>query len=225
MSSSSSDSSQSSSSDKVDTDNDGIPDYVDVSPTTRKIYVGWAVAGGKTWYNINTGWTSSIGSHSWLMDDKNNENGFKTFGNGHHGAAFTGFDPTIGTTLGGVLTGGQKVNDAAPSYTWTDIFYELGMRNANGWYAVNPEPVSGYLAQDFKDAPWKFFTANGTGNLGHTNATHIDLGLYWEGSSDIVPIPIANIHRTNDQFVGNGSNIGYTLWVRYSTDANNNIIF
>ena len=133
-------------------------------------------------------------------------------------------------SIGNQGGGGVKLNDgAANNHTWTDVFYELGMKNVDWYnpspppgYAIETEPTTGYTSEDFKNAPWKFFSANGTGTLGHTNATHIDLCLYWHGHSEtMVQVPIGNIHRSDDHLGANN----FMLWIRYSTDATGNITF
>ena len=112
---------------------------------------------------------------------------------------------------------------------WHDILYELFTINLeifkNSKTATNSKGETinlHYLKQDILDAPWKLFTGNGTGELGHVGATHVNVRVGWKGdipftqdtpTGKLKRIPITHIHRSVEE-----SGV-MTVYVRFSING------
>ena len=115
---------------------------------------------------------------------------------------------------------------------WHDVLYELFTVNLNQFTdRTSIDTSSGkidlhYTKQQIFDNPWKLFTANGTGLLGHTDATHINIRVGWETDTvwtesnptgKMKRVPITHIHRSKEV---NGI---ITLYVRFSVNGSHTI--
>jgi len=112
---------------------------------------------------------------------------------------------------------------------WHDVLYELFTVNLGVFTNSTTSTNSNnelidlhYLKQDILDSPWKLFKANGTGNLGHVGATHVNVRVGWSidtpyteqlPGGKLKRIPITHIHRSEEEF-------GIiTIYVRFSVNG------